>query len=293
MEDFQISGDTLVRYSGKDTAVLIPEFIKHISWGAFSYNGMIEHVILPQGLISIGESAFANCKRLSFIGIYDPSLRERGSYSKFPDSLTSIGKCAFEWCESLYGTIILPDNIKVICNKTFECCFSLSGVFLPKSLEIIESEAFSCCSKLYALECPSSLKTIEEYAFHDCEELFRVSIPTTITRVAENAFWGCKNVEGYSGPKKYEHFFLHVVRENEAKQDNPTMVCFILSILALLISATYSFIAVILATAILVYIYKKIRKCYLRERYLKAAKVLSIIAGLISASRVILLLFFG
>lgn len=72
-------GKTTKQYS-------IPDGVTAIKPSAF-WRAIVESVIIPNGVTSIGEYAFSHCLNLSSITI--------------PDSVTSIGECAFEFCSSL------------------------------------------------------------------------------------------------------------------------------------------------------------------------------------------------
>ena len=60
------------------------------------YRGQSSHVVIPEGVTSIGEKAFAYCESLESITI--------------PDSVASIGDGAFYYCSSL-ETITFGDSV--------------------------------------------------------------------------------------------------------------------------------------------------------------------------------------
>ena len=75
------------------------------------------HIIIPQGVTSIGARAFEDCKSLTSITI--------------PDSVTSIGESAFSWCDSL-TSITIPNSVTSIGNSAFFACVSLKSIRIPK-----------------------------------------------------------------------------------------------------------------------------------------------------------------
>lgn len=64
---FQIVNDKLIKYTGKDTEVIVPIGVKIIGSNAFENNTYIQSVILPDELEIIEENAFINCEVLSKI----------------------------------------------------------------------------------------------------------------------------------------------------------------------------------------------------------------------------------
>ena len=94
--DFQISGDTLVKYVGESTSVSVPENVKKIGPGAFQNDTDLYAVYLPEGLTTIENGAFSNCSVLSVVD--------------FPDSLKKIGNFAFSNCKTL-SDVTIGENV--------------------------------------------------------------------------------------------------------------------------------------------------------------------------------------
>ena len=64
-----------------------------------------------------------------------------------PDSVTSIGYCAFDGCSSL-AHITIPDSVATIGNGAFNGCSSLASITIPDSVGTIGSFAFFNCNLL-------------------------------------------------------------------------------------------------------------------------------------------------
>lgn len=71
----------------------------------------LTRVIIPEGVISIGNSAFEKCRGLTSVTI--------------PDGVTSIGYRAFEDCNCL-TSVAIPASVTSISNRAFRGCTSLT-----------------------------------------------------------------------------------------------------------------------------------------------------------------------
>ncbi len=107
--DFEIINGELRKYHGGAGKITIPDGVKSIGYSAFQ-NCVISGVTIPEGVTSIGRFAFFSCRRLAAVN--------------FPDSLTSIADKAFCDCAGL-GEITLPDSLIYIKEDAFEGCTGL------------------------------------------------------------------------------------------------------------------------------------------------------------------------
>lgn len=104
----------------------------------------------------------------------------------FDNSVTSIGREAFEYCSTL-STITLPESVVTICYDAFAGCSSLAEVNIPANLKKIESCAFSYCSSLSEINIGSNVSEIESSAFAYCSSL------NTITVDEGNTYFDSRN----------------------------------------------------------------------------------------------------
>ena len=80
-----------------------------------------------------------------------------------PNSVTSIGTGAFEYCKSL-TSVIIPDSVTSIGDGAFRYCTSLTSVTIPDSVTSIGREAFKGCIRLTKVTLPQGMSNRE---FHD------------------------------------------------------------------------------------------------------------------------------
>lgn len=133
---------------------IVPKTVNRIDNCAFS-NSLLETIILPNGVIEIGEMAFDYCCNLK--------------------------------------NIVLPNTIKYISTSAFNACEQLENITLPNTLEKIEANTFET-SGLKNILIPTSVKEIDDYAFSDTN-LESIIIPPSVTRLGQDCFTGCYNLK--------------------------------------------------------------------------------------------------
>jgi len=220
--DFQMNGDILVRYTGTEETVSVPDGVKEIGEEAFSENSSIKKVVLPNSvekikynaffgcenleeidlndeLLSIGSSAFSNCKKLVKISL--------GS------SLNDFGSGVFAGCDALETLSLDSKNEKfsyedgVLYNKDKTTLYEmLSGrknttYQMPDTVTKINQYAFWGCDYLLGITLSNNLKKIEPFTFANCTYLTGVSIPYSVTTIEEMAFQDCRNLGEVSIPE--------------------------------------------------------------------------------------------
>lgn len=146
-------------------------------------------VVIPDSVTSIGDCAFYECTNLTSITI--------------SANITSIGEKQFRFCPNL-------DNIDVDKNNTAYC--SVDGVLfnedmtslirypagktnsvyiVPDGVVNIEDYAFESCINLVSVVLPDGLINIGNFAFNTCSNLSNVSIPTTVANIGDTSFHNC------------------------------------------------------------------------------------------------------
>ncbi len=125
------------------------------------YQGAEKDVIIPNGVTSIGESAFASHDSLTSVTI--------------PYGVTSIGEAAFEGCEDL-TSVVIPNSVTIIGENAFSDCSSLTSVIIPDSVTSIGGFAFHFCEQLTSVVIPNSVASIGESVFLNCYELTEINV---------------------------------------------------------------------------------------------------------------------
>ncbi len=184
------------------TSCAINENTKTIAAYAFSQCRLLENVIMPNGIISIGEDAFWRCSSLTNItipdgvtSIGDSAFSDCSSLTSItiPDGVTSIGYGAFSGCSSL-TSIIIPDSVTSIDGYAFRGCSSLTSITIPDGVTSIGDETFGYCSSLTSITLPDSVTSIGEYAFRGCSSLTNIIIPDGVTSIGMETFSDCSSL---------------------------------------------------------------------------------------------------
>ena len=167
------------------------------------YNGentTLKEVILPEGLISIEEAAFANCTALEKLNVpYTVNtlgrwILENTKVTSFtiPQVVTEIPASCFYG--SAITTINIPPSVKTIGNWAFQNA-KLTEVVIPSSVTSIGKWAFGCENGNPALQSviiEANITEIPECCFCLQTKLTSISLPEGITSIGDDAFNQCK-----------------------------------------------------------------------------------------------------
>ncbi len=151
------------------------------------YKGEDSNVIIPQGVISIGKSAFEECESMLSVSI--------------PSSVISIDDYAFSCCDGL-ESVIIPVGVKRIARFAFYNCANLKSVVIPQGVTEIGEYAFSGCENLESAPIPSSITSIEEGAFSYCVSLVSMVIPASVKKMGCDVFAESNNLTVYCEAEK-------------------------------------------------------------------------------------------
>lgn len=212
------AGYRLIAYTGALEAVTLPKDIDGSTYEIYRMRG-VKSVIIPNGITSIGDSAFAGCEGLSSIVI--------------PASVTRIGDRAFENCSGLMN-VAIPNNTVSVGDNAFYGCESLKVVSFGIGVTHIGDNAFIGCNSLETIMVASgntvyssagncliekssqrlllgckntiiptdgSVTSIADSAFSGCVGLEKLSIPEGVTSIGRYAFTGCTSLKSISIPK--------------------------------------------------------------------------------------------
>ncbi len=127
-------------------------------------NSDIQAVVIDEGIVSVGDYVFGNCKNMKNITL--------------PPSLTSIGQAAFMQGDNYIG----------------EVC-GLTNIAIPSKVTSISGSAF-WGTAIESLVILDSVTEIGKYAFRDCTALKKVTINGTV--IGEFMFVSCTKLSNFT-----------------------------------------------------------------------------------------------
>lgn len=102
--------------------------------------------------------------------------------------VTAIGNGAFQCPVCRLRNVSIPNSVTSIGDCAFYCCDSLTGVWIPNSVTSIGRCAFYYCNSLTSISLSSSVTFIGDTAFHSCTDLRDVYYDGTRAEYEKNLF---------------------------------------------------------------------------------------------------------
>lgn len=171
--------------------------LKTIGSYAFSECENLKKIIIPDGVLSIENSAFLSSGLTSVV--LPESLNEMGSsvfgLTPLTQSQSNEPVCyVHNWVVQIndYSITIFEtkEGTKGIANRLFgsNSSNSLQYVKIGDGVKVIGDYAFTSCHCLETVEIADSVTKIGDYAFADCYNLNEVILPAELTELGESAF---------------------------------------------------------------------------------------------------------
>lgn len=135
------------------------------------YNEGVSSVSIPSTVTYIGNSAFRGCSQLSEIVI--------------PDGVVSIGQYAFS--ASGLVSVDIPDSVTTLDRGAFERCSRLTEISIGSGITELPLDVFASCYSLTSVTIPGTVETVDG-SFHDSSNIRSITIGDGVKRIERNAF---------------------------------------------------------------------------------------------------------
>lgn len=220
--DFEMDGTKLLRYSGTEEMVSIPEGVKSIGEEAFAGNDNLVRVDIGNEVESVGYRAFAECDNLRTITVGDgveeiataafSNNRELVNVT-FGAEVKKLGSGVFAGDNRLETLTLSEDNSHlhysngILYDAEETKVFALMPAYekraytLPSTVEEIKGYAFWGNPYLEKVTLGSGLSEVPAYSFSNCLNLREVEIPMAVRGIGAKAFEDCVNLAAVSLPE--------------------------------------------------------------------------------------------
>ena len=184
--------------------VVIAGSVTGIGESAFSGCGGLTSLIIPDSVTSIGSDAFWDCSGLTSIVVdgrnkkYDSRENSNAIIETdtntlivgckktiIPNSVTTIGRCAFSGCSGL-TSVTIPNSVTTIGRCAFSGCSGLTSIVVDgrnkkydsreNSNAIIETDTNTLIVGCKKTIIPDSVTSIGTYAFFGCSGLTSIVV---------------------------------------------------------------------------------------------------------------------
>lgn len=220
--DFEMDGNKLVKYSGTDEVVSIPDGVKIIGEEAFAGNDNLVRVDIGNQVKAVDYRAFAECDNLRTI-IVEDGVEEIGTAAfsnnkelvnvSLGADVKKLGSGVFAGDNHLETLSLSEDNNHlhysngILYDAEETKVYALMPAYkkgaytFPSTVREIMGYAFWGNPYLEKVTLGSGLSEVPAYAFSNCLNLRDVEIPMSVKGIGAKAFEDCVNLTSVSLPE--------------------------------------------------------------------------------------------
>ena len=174
------------------TNIIIGNNVQSIGEGAFGGCDNLLSVNIPKSVTDIGYAAFRNDRLVS---IYVDAENVNYSSDDYGVLFNKNQTTLIQAPGAISGQYIIPNSVISIGSCAFWNCDGLASVTIPNSVTTVGGNAFFSCSNLTQIVIPDSVNTIGYDAFDDCASLTSVTIGSGVKYIDAAAFYSCVNLK--------------------------------------------------------------------------------------------------
>lgn len=184
--DGKIVADQAYYRSGNLESMILPEGIVEIGQLAFARSS-VTSVALPQGVEHISYGAFYHCSQLAQVELPESVMcvePKAFEHSLWVDSFLTGGTDDNENDSAAAGDFLVTGGVLVAYRG------DASQVTIPEGVRVIAGEVFQNHTEIEKVVLPDSLLVIGEGAFQDCTGLKDIVIGKNVAEIKDRAFLG-------------------------------------------------------------------------------------------------------
>ncbi len=195
-DDFIIENGVLILYHGKGGDVVIPDGVVTISETAFAGNNEITGITIPPSVKENGFSLFAGCNNIEKVAFSEgiTEIKELPFYDlsvkslSIPASVTTFDSHVYKFSQ-LENIIVEEGNLHLK---------SIDGVLFNHDMTVLLKYPTERRDAEYTV--PETVKTITTWAFFPSTYIKKINIPESVTEIEADAFSCCKSLESVNLP---------------------------------------------------------------------------------------------
>ena len=197
---------------------------------AFNRCSSLTSIEIPNSVTSIGNRAFYYCSSLTSI-VVDSGNTKYDSRNGCNAIIETASNTLIAGCQNT----IIPNSVTSIGECAFNGRTSLTGIEIPNSVTWIGYAAFHYCTRLTSIEIPNSVTSIGNFPFFGCDCLTKITCwATTPPTIDSNTFSnysadlyvpvGCKSVYKSAGYWKNFNIIIDTLDNPITLNDNDVTV---------------------------------------------------------------------
>lgn len=153
-------------------------------------------VVIPEGVITIGNQAFYRCEKITSVSL--------------PSTVKRIEEWAFAITRGITEPIALPEGLEFLERHAFQGCSGIQDLVIPGGVQLAEDGGvFDGCEQLTSVIIEDGLTTLPTGTFNLCTKLSHVYLPSTITSINDTCFYGIYGIKIFGKPGSAAEMFVN------------------------------------------------------------------------------------
>ena len=135
------------------TDLVIPNSVTSIGYYAFEGCTSLTSITIPNSVTSIGDDAFCNCSGLKKVIVKDIAAWCGIKFISYDSNPLYYARHIYSDEDTEITNLIIPNSVTSIGGYAFEWCIGLTSVTIGSGIKYINSSAFASCAKLTDVTC--------------------------------------------------------------------------------------------------------------------------------------------